>query len=262
VSEQVAAVGWAALAVMGGMTALWLVSLPLRNASIIDVAWGPAFLLQAVVYALVTDGSPARSTLVLALVGAWALRLALHIGSRNAGKGEDFRYAAWRREAGGSWWWQSFLKVFALQGALSLVIGLPLLAAMSGGPETLTWLDGAGAAVWTIGFAFEAVGDWQLRAWLRDPANRGRTLRTGLWRYTRHPNYFGDATQWWGLWLIAVAAGGWWTVFAPALMTFLLVRVSGVGLLEQTIPDRRPDYADYLRTTSAFIPWFPKEDRS
>jgi steroid 5-alpha reductase family enzyme len=245
--------------VMTLMVGLWLASLAMRNSSIVDVFWGPAFALQAGVYFAATpDGPWERRLLVLALVVIWAARLALHVAARNAGKGEDYRYAAWRKAAGGSWWWRSLFKVFLLQGALSWFIGLPMWAAMAGGPTGLTWLDAVGAAIWAIGFFFEAVGDLQLRAWTRNPGNRGRTLRTGLWRYTRHPNYFGDAAQWWGLWLVAAAAGGWWTVMSPLLMTFLLVRVSGVGMLERTIVERRPDYADYMRTTSAFVPWFPR----
>jgi steroid 5-alpha reductase family enzyme len=250
--------GLALGAVLALMLVLWLASLPLRNASIVDAFWGPAFAVQAVVYATTTPGGPdARGWLVLGLVGVWAARLAIHIATRNAGKGEDPRYAAWREEAGEQWWWRSAFKVFGLQGVLGWFIGLPLWVAISstGG---LGWLDGVGVGLWVIGFVFEAGGDWQLRAWTADPANRGRTLRSGLWRYTRHPNYFGDAAQWWGLWLIAVAAGGWWTVLSPALMTLLLVRVSGVGMIERTIVERRPDYADYMRTTSAFIPWFPR----
>jgi steroid 5-alpha reductase family enzyme len=247
------------------MVALWLVSLPLRNASIVDVAWGPAFALQAAVYAALTpDGWGPRKVLVLALVGVWAARLAIHVYTRNAGKGEDFRYAAWRTQHGDRWWWRSLLQVFVLQGLLAWFIGMPLLAAQQGVSPGWTALDGVGAALWVIGFVFEAGGDWQLRAFLRDPANRGRTLMSGLWRYTRHPNYFGDAAQWWGLYAVAAAAGGWWTLLSPAAMTFLLVRVSGVGMLERTIAQRRPDYAGYMRTTSAFVPWFPrpsKEDR-
>ena len=254
-------IGIALVAAMGLMVILWLASLWLRNSSIVDVFWGPTFLVQAAVYAAITDGSPARATLVLVLVAIWSTRLALHIATRNAGKGEDYRYAAWRKEAGDAWWWRSFFKVFALQGLLSWFIGLPLFVAMAGGPENLTWLDAIGVGLWAIGFFFEAVGDWQLRAWIADPANKGKTLRTGLWHYTRHPNYFGDAAQWWAFWLIAVAAGGWWTILSPIAMTFLLVRVSGVGMLEKTIPERRPDYADYMETTSAFIPWPPRRQR-
>jgi steroid 5-alpha reductase family enzyme len=252
-------VGLSLAAVLLLMVGLWLLSLPLRNASIVDIAWGPLFAVQALVYfALTPDGFAGRKALVSALVVIWAARLAWHVATRNLGHGEDSRYLAWRRAAGSSWWWRSLLSVFILQGLLAWVIGLPLYAAQAGGPQQVTWLDAMGAGVWAIGFTFEAVGDWQLRRFIANPANRGRTMRSGLWALTRHPNYFGDATEWWGFWLIAAAAGGWWSVFAPALMTVLLVRVSGVGLLERTIVQRRPDYADYMETTSAFIPWFPR----
>lgn len=254
------AVGLAAT--LAFMAILWLVSLPLRNSSIVDVAWGPAFLLQAAIYASLTpDGWEPRKVLVLVLVAAWSARLALHVATRNAGRGEDFRYAALRAAAGDRWWWRSLFSVFMLQGLLAWFIGMPLLAAQAGATVGWTPLDAVGVALWAIGFAFEAGGDWQLRRFLADEANRGRSLTTGLWRYTRHPNYFGDATQWWGLFMIAAAAGGWWSILSPLAMTFLIVRISGVGMLEQTIAQRRPDYARYMRTTSAFIPWFPRTDR-
>jgi steroid 5-alpha reductase family enzyme len=258
-SDVILPLGISLGAVLVLMVGLWLASLPMRNSSIVDVFWGPTFLLQAAVYAALTpDGSDARRWLVLALVAVWAARLAVHIALRNAGHAEDPRYAAWRTQHGATWWWRSLLQVFLLQGLLAWFIGLPIWAAMAGGPAGLTWLDAVGVGLWAIGFFFESVGDWQLRRWIVDPANRGRTLQAGLWRWTRHPNYFGEAAQWWGLWLIAVAAGGWWTVLSPVLMTFLLVRVSGVGMLERTIVERRPDYAEYMRTTSAFLPWFPR----
>jgi steroid 5-alpha reductase family enzyme len=239
-------------------TLLWLLSLRLRDASIADIFWGPFFLLQAVMYAaLRPDGFDGRQLLVLGVVAIWAIRLATHIASRHAGRDEDDRYARWRRQHGDAWPLRSLLQVFWLQGGLAWIIGAPLLVAMSA-TDGWTPLDVVGAGVWAIGFAFEAIGDYQLTAFTRDPANRGRTMTRGLWSWTRHPNYFGDAMQWWGLWLLAVGVGGWWTVFAPILMTVLLVRVSGVGLLEQTIVDRRPDYADYMRRTSAFVPLPPR----
>jgi steroid 5-alpha reductase family enzyme len=240
-------------------TLLWLLSLRLKDASIVDTFWGPFFLLQAAIYAaLRPDGFDGRQLLVLALVAIWSIRLATHISARHAGKGEDSRYARWREEHGSAWPMRSLFQVFWLQGLLAWIIGAPLLLAMSS-PDSWGWLDGAGVALWVIGFVFEAVGDYQLTAFIRDPANKGRTMRFGLWRYSRHPNYFGDAAQWWGLWLIAASAGGWWTVFAPAIMTFLLVRVSGVGLLERTIAERREGYEAYMRSTSAFIPLPPKD---
>lgn len=252
----VPAVALGAVLTMG--TLLWLLSLRLRDASIVDIFWGPFFLLQAVIYAaLRPDGFDGRQLLVLALVAVWSVRLATHIASRHAGKEEDERYARWRTQHGAAWPVRSLFQVFILQGVLAWVIGAPLLVSMSS-PDGWGWLDAAGVALWLIGFVFEAVGDYQLTAFIRDPANRGRTMRRGLWRYSRHPNYFGDAAQWWGLWLIASSGGGPWTIFAPVLMTVLLVRVSGVGLLERTIADRREGYAEYMRTTSAFIPLPPK----
>ncbi|HEX5148376.1 MAG TPA: DUF1295 domain-containing protein [Candidatus Limnocylindrales bacterium] len=257
-------IGWPGvpLLALGAMltvgTLLWLLSLRLRNASVVDVFWGPFFLLQAAAYAaLVPDGFDGRRLLVLGLVAIWSVRLATHIASRSAGKGEDERYARWRDQHGAAWPVRSLFQVFWLQGLLAWIIGIPLLVAMSS-PAGWGPLDAIGVGVWGIGFVFEAVGDHQLTAFIRDPANRGKTMRFGLWRYTRHPNYFGDAAQWWGFWLIATSAGGWWTVFAPILMTFLLVRVSGVGLLERTIAERREGYAEYMRTTSAFVPLPPK----
>ena len=240
-------------------TLLWLLSLRLKDASIVDTFWGPLFLLQAAIYAaLLPEGFHQRQLLVLALVAIWSIRLATHISARHAGKGEDSRYGRWREEHGAAWPLRSLFQVFWLQGLLAWIIGAPLLVAM-GSPDGWGWLDAVGVALWIIGFVFEAVGDYQLTAFIRDPANRGTTMRFGLWRFSRHPNYFGDAAQWWGLWLIAASAGGWWTTFAPAIMTFLLVRVSGVGLLERTIADRREGYEAYMRSTSAFIPLPPKD---
>jgi steroid 5-alpha reductase family enzyme len=249
----------AVLAVVAVMvTLLWTLSLRMRDASIVDIFWGPVFLVQAAAYALLLpDGDPGRRLLVIGLVAVWSVRLATHIASRHAGKGEDSRYAAWREQHGSAWPVRSLFQVFWLQGFLAWIIGAPLWVAM-GSSAAIGPLDGIGLALWTFGFVFEAVGDYQLTGFIRDPANRGTTLRSGLWRYTRHPNYFGDAAQWWGYWLIAVSAGGWWTVFAPILMTFLLVRVSGVGMLERTIAERRRGYDEYMRTTSAFIPLPPR----
>jgi steroid 5-alpha reductase family enzyme len=253
----VPAVALGAVLAMG--TLLWLLSLRLRDASIVDTFWGPFFLLQAAIYAaLRPDGLDGRQLLVLGLVAVWSIRLATHISARHAGKGEDSRYAAWREEHGAAWPVRSLFQVFWLQAILAWIIGWPLLVGVAS-PEPLGWLDALGVGLWLIGFVFEAVGDYQLTAFTRDPDNKGKTMRSGLWRYTRHPNYFGDAAQWWGFWLIAASAGGWWTVFAPILMTFLLVKVSGVGMLERTIAERREGYEEYMRTTSAFVPLPPKD---
>ena len=250
----------ALLVILGMMTLLWLLSLTQKNASIVDIFWGIGFVITVWVFFLLTpDGFLARKLLIASLTTIWGLRLSLHILRRNWGKPEDFRYHAWRQEAGTAWWWRSFFKVFLLQGILLGIIAAPLLAAqLHPAPECLTLLDFLGAAVWLMGFFFEAVGDLQLARFKADPANKGKVTNRGVWRYTRHPNYFGDSAQWWGYYIIAAAGGGWWTIFSPVLMTLLLLRVSGVTLLEKTLA-ARPGYADYIKNTSAFIPWFPRK---
>lgn len=243
------------------MTILWLVSLRLRNSSIVDIFWGSGFVVSAWLYFLLTpDGALPRKLLLVILTTIWGLRLTIHILVRNWGKPEDFRYQKWRREEGKTWWWKSYYRVFLLQGGLMWIISAPLLAAQIAPlPDRLTILDFLGLLVWVIGFFFEAVGDLQLTRFKADPKNKGKVLDSGVWRYTRHPNYFGDSAQWWGYYLIALAAGGWWTVFSPILMTLFLLKVSGVALLEKTL-ETRPGYKEYIQATSPFIPWFPRKN--
>ena len=241
------------------MLVLWLASLALRNSSIVDIFWGLGFVIAAWAYHALATQAAGRAWLLLAIVTLWGLRLSLYILWRNWGKPEDFRYAKWRAESGGRWWWKSLFQVFLLQGLLLWIVSAPLLAAQLGpASNSLTWLDGIALGVWLIGFFFEAIGDFQLARLRADPTKKGTVLRSGVWRYTRHPNYFGDAAQWWGYYLLALAAGGWWTIFSPLLMTTLLLRVSGVTLLEQTLKDSKPGYREYVESTSAFIPWFPR----
>ena len=242
------------------MTALWIYSVRLTNVSIVDSFWGAGFVLQTWVYfALTPDGFSLRKFILCILVTIWGLRLSLHIYRRNHGKPEDFRYQEFRRRYGAKYWWFSFFQVFLLQGVLMFIIGAPLLLAqISPTPNTLTLLDVIGVVVWIVGFYFESVGDAQLARFKSNPGNKGKLLNTGLWAYTRHPNYFGDAAQWWGYYLIALGAGGWWTIFSPILMTLMLVKVSGVGLLEKTLAKTKPGYQEYMQTTSAFVPWLPR----
>jgi steroid 5-alpha reductase family enzyme len=251
------------LAILGMMTILWIASLLLKDSSIVDIFWGAGFVLSNWVYFFLTpQGFPGRKWLINTLVTIWGLRLSIYILWRNWGKGEDYRYQKMREQAGGRWWWQSFFQVFLLQGLLMWIISIPLLAAqISDTPARLTAIDFIAIAVWTIGFFFEAVGDLQMARFKADPANKGKVLDSGVWRYTRHPNYFGDATQWWAYYLVAVAAGGFWTIFSPIIMTFFLLRVSGVTLLEKNLKETKPKYKDYIERTSAFIPWFPKEKK-
>lgn len=252
--------GISALIILAMMAALWLLSLMIKDASIVDIFWGTGFVISAWVYFFLTpDGFMARKLLVTVLTTIWGLRLSIYILIRNWGRGEDFRYQKWREESGKNWWWYSFIKVFALQGLLMWIISIPILVAqISPTPSRLIWLDYLGIVVWSIGFFFEAVGDWQLSRFKAKPENKGQLLKTGVWRYTRHPNYFGDAAQWWGYYLIAAAAGGFWSIFSPIIMTLLLRNVSGVAMLEKTLKNSKPGYQEYVETTNAFIPWFPK----
>lgn len=252
-------VGLSALGlIMLAMTAVWLLSLRLRNASVVDVFWGSGFALLALFYGIVNEGPTSRQILVTGFAIIWGVRLSIHILSRQRGQPEDWRYASWRASAGESFWWKSYFTVFFLQGLLMLVISAPLMVAQSADASGLSPVALLGAAVWAVGFLFEAVGDAQLRRFKADPVNKGRVMQTGLWAYTRHPNYFGDCMVWWGFFLIALSApGGAWTVFSPILMTVLLLRVSGVSLLESGLRKSRPGYAEYASRTSAFIPWRP-----
>ena len=249
--------GLAAVLVL--FTGLWLVSLAVRNSSIVDMWWGPGILLIGVTYKLTTAGADNRGALVLSLLMLWAIRLALHIGARNIGHGEDFRYAKWRSERGASWWWFSYFKVFVLQAVIAWIISMPLYYAISPAePVHFTAWDYAAAIVFAIGFFFESIGDEQLRQFKANTSNKGRVLETGLWRYTRHPNYFGEAVLWWGFGMFSVATGGYLGLIGPAIMTVLLIRVSGVALLEKTLRDTKPAYADYIARTSAFVPRPPR----
>ena len=248
------------VATMAMMLVLWLVSLAIRNASIVDTFWGAVFAAIAIITFTLADGYHNRKLLITSLAVIWGSRLAAHIGWRNHGRGEDFRYQAMRRRIGPRFGLLSLFLVFGLQGVLIWLISLPLqVAQISGEPASLTWLDFCGALFWVVGFTFESIGDLQLSKFKADPGNKGKVMDRGLWAYTRHPNYFGDALLWWGFFLIASATpGGWWTVISPLMMTTLLMKVSGVALLEKTLVKTRPEYREYTQRTSAFLPMPPK----
>ncbi|MFN8602628.1 MAG: DUF1295 domain-containing protein [Candidatus Binatia bacterium] len=252
----------ATLAVTAGVfLVLWIVSLRTRNASLVDIWWGPGFALIALLsFALTPEGALSRRQLVLILTTIWGLRLGTHLLVRNTGKDEDFRYAAMRKAWGHGFAMKSLTRVFLLQAALMWVVSFPVQAAMrSATPATLGFFDWLGILVWTFGLFFETVGDLQLARFKKDPANADRVMDRGLWRFTRHPNYFGDACAWWGLWLIAFAVpGGFWSIVGPITMTVLLTSVSGVPMLERKIGERRPGYDEYARRTSAFLPRPPR----
>ena len=242
------------------MAALWALSVVVRDASIVDPFWGLGFAVVAWTSAGTAGHLGTESLLLVALTTVWGLRLAAYLSWRNLGKGEDFRYRAMRKRWGSRFTLVSLGTVFLLQGALLWVVSLPVQLGQDAGPgEGLGWLAGAGVAVWGVGLGFETVGDVQLARFKAVAANAGRVLDTGLWRYTRHPNYFGDFCVWWGLFLVALAFGApWWTAVGPLLMSVLLLRVSGVALLERSLSRRKPGYDEYVRRTSAFFPRPPR----
>jgi len=236
---------------------VWLVSMLKRDVSIVDSLWPMMFLFAAVTYDLTLTDTGPRAPLTLVLVAIWALRLFGYITWRNWGEEEDRRYQQIRANNQPNFELKSLFIVFILQGLIAWIVSLPLLVAI-GGAAPLNVVDYLGFGLWAIGMIFEAGGDLQLARFKADPGNRGKVMDRGLWRYTRHPNYFGNACIWWGFGLMALAAGIWWALLSPLLMTFLLLKVSGVSLLEQDIGERRPAYADYIARTSAFLPLPPR----
>jgi len=260
VTDLAATFSATALFVAALMLGVWLVSVGKRNASIVDITWGPGFAGIALVAFATSDGVLARRVLVTGLALVWGLRLGGYLLWRAWGKPEDFRYQAMRRYWGARFPLVSLVTVFALQGVLMWIVSLPLqIAQVAREPESLGALDALGVALWGIGMFFESVGDAQLARFKADPANAGRVMDRGLWRYTRHPNYFGDCLVWWGLFAIALAVpGGIYAIVGPIVMTVLLRRVSGVTLLERSLLKRRAGYAEYVSRTNAFIPGPPR----
>jgi steroid 5-alpha reductase family enzyme len=250
----------ACLLILVLVTLLWVLSVILKDVSIVDLFWGFGFVVVNAFYAFMSGEMTTRKILVLVLVSVWGLRLSIYLAWRNLGKGEDFRYREFRRKYGPErYWWVSYFQTFLLQGVLMMIVSVPLLAVNGGtGSNTLGVIDFIGVLVWLTGFSFEAGGDLQLARFKNDPENKGKVLQTGFWKYTRHPNYFGDSAVWWAYALFSIAAGGYWQIIGSVIMTLLIIRISGVALLEKTLVDTKPRYREYIRKTSAFLPWFPK----
>ncbi|HUU99346.1 MAG TPA: DUF1295 domain-containing protein [Bacteroidales bacterium] len=246
--------------IMVMMTLLWGFSVILKNVSIVDLFWGFGFVVTSGFYFLNADGLLARKVILMLLVAVWGLRLSAYLTWRNYGKGEDFRYREFRKKYGETRYrWVSFFQTFLLQGVLMWLISAPLLGAQYFGQyKPIGTLDYIGVLFWIIGFTFEAGGDFQLALFKSDPRNKGKVFDKGFWRYTRHPNYFGDSSIWWGYGFICLAAGSYLPVLGSVLMTVLLIKVSGVTLLEKSLKEQKPGYKEYVEKTSAFIPWFPK----
>lgn len=244
-------------AIVALMVVLWLISIPLQNVSIIDLFWGVAVAVGGTIYWLQSEAAGLRSDLVLVLVWAWALRLFIYLFLRNKGRPEDRRYVEMRNKRS-AFWFKSLYVVFLLQAVMAWIIGLPQYGAMNG-EAALGWLDVAGVTLFVFGLVWESMADWQLATFLRQRDNADAVMDQGVWRYSRHPNYFGEFCLWWGLWLVAASAGAWWTFPGPLLLSFFLLKVSGVSLLEKDISERRPAYQEYVRRTSAFIPRMPRD---
>ncbi len=234
------------------MLVLWGVSVKLRDSSIVDLFWGPAFGLVAWLTVFEFGATP-RGVLIACLVTAWGVRLGAYLAWRNLGHGEDKRYVAMRAKHGAAWWWRSLFIVFGLQGVLVWIVSLPVRAGIVAGFSGWSWLDFVATATVIVGILFESLGDWQLARFKADPANKGKIMNRGLWRFTRHPNYFGDFVVWWGL----ACFGTLFSLIGPVVMSILLVRVSGKALLEAGMRGR-PGFAEYEKATSGFFPWWPR----
>lgn len=251
----------AALIILALVTLLWIWSVFIKNVSIVDIFWGFGFVVVNVIYAYMSGELNARKILILTLVSIWGIRLVIYLAIRNIGKGEDFRYQEFRRNYGPKrYWWFSFFQTFLLQGVLIMIISLPLLGIHSSTTSgDLNVLDYLGILVWIIGFTFETVGDFQLARFKKNVKNKGKVLNKGFWKYTRHPNYFGDSAVWWAYGIFSIAAGSYWQIIGSIIMTLLIIKISGVSLLEKTLKDTKPQYRDYIQKTNSFFPWFPKK---
>lgn len=250
------------LAVLAMMLTGWLVSLIYRNVTIVDSLWGLGFVIIAWLTFSMAGGYLGRRLLITLLVTLWGVRLVLHLSWRNWGRGEDPRYANWRQKSGDGFWLVSLFKVFILQAVFLWAISLALQwGQLSGQAPGLVWLDYVGLGIWLVGFFFEAVGDFQLARFKADADQKGRVMDQGLWAYSRHPNYFGESLVWWGIYVIALATPfGWWTILSPVIITTVLLKMTGVSLMEKAIVHTRPGYRDYIQRTNAFFPWFPKRE--
>jgi steroid 5-alpha reductase family enzyme len=251
--------GVAALSIFGYMLIFYLVAQAIKNNSIVDIGWGPGFLVLTLTLLFYTGFQNTASYILSGVVGLWAVRLSLHIFFRNHGKPEDFRYANWRREWGKRQPWIAFYKVFMLQGFVMLIVALPIISFFREEKNSYGWIQYAGLGIFLFGFLFESIGDYQLTLFKKNPDNKGKIIQSGLWKYTRHPNYFGEAVLWWGIWLLCFGNGlEYITLISPLTITLLLRFGSGVPMLEEKYRERK-DFQDYAKKTSVFIPFLGKK---
>jgi steroid 5-alpha reductase family enzyme len=249
------------LVVLGYMLCLFFISLKVKRNDIADVGWGIGFVVMAWVSYFVAGGMSIRGAIVCMLVTIWGIRLAWHIHSRNKGRPEDYRYLAWRNAWGRWFYLRSFFQIYILQGTLLYIVIQPVLLINRSVDTPLGLVDLIGIVLWIVGFCFEVIGDRQLSLFIKDINNKGKLMMTGLWAYTRHPNYFGEVTVWWGIWIIALSShGGFWSIIGPLTITYLILKVSGIPMLEKKMSEH-PDFEKYKSTTSVFIP-LPKESNT
>lgn len=248
-----------ALTIFVYMSLFFLLAQALKDNGIVDIGWGIGFIVLSTVLVFTGVDITQRQFLLFVLVFVWGFRLSFHIFLRNNGKPEDFRYANWRKEWGKYVVVRSFFQVFMLQGFFMFIIALPIIITKFSLPEKLGVFEIAGSVVWLLGFYFEAIGDYQLLKFKQNPENKGKIITTGLWKYTRHPNYFGECTMWWGIFIISIPSGYFFiSIISPLVLTWLLTRVSGVPMLEEKYKGN-PQFLAYAQNTPAFFPWFPKK---
>jgi len=247
-----------AIAIWVYMTLWFLVSVMARRNDVADIAWGPGFIVVSITSLLVSHNVSPSTLLVLALVTIWGLRLGLHIGARNIHKSEDSRYQIKRRLWGNQFYVRSYFQIFILQGALILLVASPIIILNTFAASNFNWLIVVGAVLWIIGFSYESLADRQLHDFISDPSNKGRVMRSGLWRYSRHPNYFGELTQWWAIGIIVLSSAyGWLGLIGPLLISYLIIKVSGIPLLEKKYADNL-EYQAYKLHTRALLPLPPR----
>ena len=250
----------AAITIAVVMVTTWIISLVIKNASIVDIVWGAGFAVTSWVLALTVDGNSGRQTLLAVMVGLWGMRLAIYLAKRNIGHGEDWRYKAMRKKKGKNFGIISLVTVFGLQGVLMWTVSLPVILGNADDSPGVGPIAVMGIMLWAVGLMFEAVGDYQLARFKKDPVNATKVMDQGLWSLTRHPNYFGDALLWWGIGIVGAETGsGVFGFIGPVVMTFFLLKISGVPMLERSLSRRREGYADYVARTSGFIPRPPKK---
>ncbi|MEL7562656.1 DUF1295 domain-containing protein [Dehalogenimonas sp. 4OHTPN] len=249
----------AALVILGYMTFLFVIAAFTRNNSVADTGWGVGFIVVTLT-TLVTAGDISGVKLLTAvLVTVWGMRLAVRIFLRNRGRGEDFRYRKMRQGWGRAWLLNSYFRVFVVQGVLMLLVAVPIVQINHADAPPFGLFTAVGAVIWLAGFIIETTADYQLDRFIAGPQNRGKVLQSGLWRYSRHPNYFGEVVQWWGIFAIALGVEyGWAGIIGPVTITFLILKVSGIPMLEKTL-SQNPEYVEYQRRTSSFIPLPPKK---